>query len=82
MILAIDIGNTKTAAGLVEGTDVRVRASAPTDARAAVRAIWAELQKALGGKPRVKGAIVCSVVPKATAPAMAAIRAWSAEHQD
>ena len=74
MILAVDIGNTKTAAGLLEGTDVRARASAPTDAKAAVQAIWAELQKTLGGKPSVKGAIVCSVVPKATAPAMEAIR--------
>ena len=74
MILAVDLGNTKTAAGLVEGTDVRARASAATDARPALAAAWAKLCEAVGGAPRLDGAIVCSVVPKATPAVMQAVR--------
>ena len=82
MILAIDIGNTKTAAGLVEGTDVRARASAatnaatnaPTNAQPALAAAWAKLCRDVGKAPRLDGAIVCSVVPKATPAVMQAVR--------
>ena len=74
MILAVDIGNTKTAAGLVEGVEVRAQASARTDQKAFFTAIWADLADGLGNEPDVEGAIVCSVVPKATPGVMAAIR--------
>jgi type III pantothenate kinase len=74
VILAVDIGNSKTAAGLVEGTAVRARASVRTDAGAAPDAIWEALSKGLGPNRAVDGATVCSVVPKATAAVMRAIR--------
>jgi type III pantothenate kinase len=66
VILAVDIGNTKTAAGLLEGTAVRARAAVRTGADAGPGAVWEDLSKKLGGKPAVEGAIVCSVVPLAT----------------
>jgi type III pantothenate kinase len=74
MILAVDIGNTKTAAGLVEGTDVRARTSAPTDTRPELEAVWAELCRSVDNPPSISGAIVCSVVPKATAGVMEGVR--------
>ncbi len=74
MILAVDIGNTKTAAGLVEGTEVSARTAIWTDEKARPEVIWAELVADFGREPAVEGAIVCSVVPAATAAVMEAIR--------
>jgi type III pantothenate kinase len=74
MILAVDIGNTKTAAGLMAGAEVRARANVRTDTSAAPEVLWAALAAGLGGKVRVDGAIVCSVVPKATARVVEAVR--------
>ncbi|MBN1918036.1 MAG: type III pantothenate kinase [Verrucomicrobia bacterium] len=75
MILAVDIGNTKTALGLVEGTEVRARASALTDAQPALTAAWDGLCQTLSETPRLDGVIVCSVVPEATPSVMEAARA-------
>lgn len=75
MICAVDIGNTSTAAGLLAGAEVRARTSLRTDATAAPKAIWAEIARGLGDRIDVEGAIVCSVVPKATPAVMQAIRA-------
>ena len=74
MILAVDIGNTSTAAGLMAGREVCAHTSLRTDAAAAPDAIWAEIAGGLGNKIDVEGAIVCSVVPKATPGMMEAIR--------
>jgi type III pantothenate kinase len=74
MICAVDIGNSSTAAGLMAGTEVHAHTSLPTNAAVAPEAIWTKLAKGLGDKSDVEGAIVCSVVPKATPNVMAAIR--------
>jgi type III pantothenate kinase len=74
MILAVDIGNTKTAAALMAGTEVQARANVRTDANASPEAIWSAFSGGVGAKARVEGAVVCSVVPKATAGVMAAVR--------
>ena len=66
MILAVDIGNTKIAAGLVNGAEVSARTSVPTDAGAAPEAVWSALAAGLGTMERLDGAVVCSVVPGVT----------------
>jgi len=73
MILALDIGNTSTAVGLMAGREVRAHTSLRTDAAAGPKAIWAEMAGGLGDN--IEGAIVCSVVPKVTPGVMEAIRA-------
>jgi type III pantothenate kinase len=66
MILAVDIGNTKTAAGLLDGTRVLGRAEIWTDHKARPKALWAELVADLSGARAIEGAVICSVVPLAT----------------
>ncbi len=74
MMLAVDIGNSSTAVGLMVGTEVRAHAGLRTDAAAAPDTIWAKIAKGLGDRIDIKGAIVCSVVPKATQAVLEAIR--------
>jgi len=74
MILAVDIGNTKTAAGLMAGAEVRAHADVRTDPQAAPERIWENLSAGLGETESIGGAIVCSVVPAVTPHVKAAIR--------
>ena len=74
MILAVDIGNTKIAAGLMAGAEVRAHTDTQTDPQAAPEKIWASLSAGLGETDAIAGAIICSVVPAATPLVRAAIR--------
>ena len=78
MILLLDIGNTHTHIGLGGPRSVRRPVNLPTrswfDGTARAR-----LQKAVG-REKLTGAALCSVVPRATAPAIRAVRAlWQLE---
>jgi type III pantothenate kinase len=75
MILLLDIGNTHTHLGLADAKRVRKQINIPT-------AGWIQggaeaLVSKFAGKAPVKGAALCSVVPRATAPALKAVkRVW------
>jgi len=75
MILLFDIGNTHTHVGLADGTRVVKQADIPT-------LTWfgggvAALVKRFVGKNKIAGAILCSVVPRATPLAKKFVRtAW------
>jgi type III pantothenate kinase len=78
MILLFDIGNTHTHIGLADDRRVLKQADIPTrswftdDAAARV--------KKFAGKNGIQGAILCSVVPRANAPARRTVRAlWQLE---
>ncbi len=64
MVLAVDVGNTKTAVALVEGSTIRARAQWPTDQTGA-----AVFEGALGRAPGAERIVVATVVPRAR-------RAW------
>jgi len=78
MILLFDIGNTNTHVGLANGRRVTRRVNIPT-------AGWfdgtaARLVKKLIGRVRPDGAVLCSVVPRATPFVREAVRRmWSVE---
>jgi type III pantothenate kinase len=72
MILLLDIGNTNTHLGLASAKRVVTQADVPT-------ASWFEGSapkrlKQFGAGARIQGAALCSVVPRATPRALAAIR--------
>jgi type III pantothenate kinase len=64
MLILLDIGNTNTHVGLADSSRVRKQADIPT-------AVWfggtaeGRLKKIIGSRP-VRGAALCSVVPRAT----------------
>jgi type III pantothenate kinase len=64
MILLFDIGNTHTHLGLADGRRVRKQADIPTSAWSGGAA--AALVKKFAGKEKISGAVLCSVVPRAT----------------
>jgi len=72
MLLAIDVGNTVTAAAVFRGRAVVFRGRVPTPALWTARHLRALLPAAMAG--RVTAAIVCSVVPRLDRPLAADIR--------
>ena len=78
MILLFDIGNTHTHIGLADGTRVVKQADIPTLAWFGGGAA-ARVEKFVG-KNKIAGAILCSVVPRATPLARKLVRAgWKLE---
>jgi type III pantothenate kinase len=78
MILLFDIGNTHTHVGLADGKRVIKQADIPTLSWFGGGAA-ARVEKFLG-KNKITGAILCSVVPRATPLARKAVRAvWKLE---
>jgi type III pantothenate kinase len=76
MLLLLDIGNTHTHLGLADGTGVHRQGDIKTAGWLDGTAV-ADLKRFLRhSKPQ--GAVLCSVVPRATAPAMKAARATGA----
>lgn len=66
MLLAIDVGNTQTVIGLLDGEDVVHRWRVATEARRTADELWALLRGLLGGEgyaDGVTGVAVCSSVP-------------------
>lgn len=64
MILLFDIGNTHTHVGLADGRRVLKQINIPTSEWPGGGA--AQLVKRFAGKSKIKGAVLCSVVPRAT----------------
>ena len=64
MILLFDIGNTHTHIGLADGRRVLQKTDIPTPAWSGGGA--AALAKKFAGKNKITGAVLCSVVPRAT----------------
>jgi type III pantothenate kinase len=78
MILLFDIGNTHTHVGIADGKRVLKHSDIPTLAWFGGSAA-ARIQKIIG-KNKIDGAILCSVVPRATSLAHKAVRAvWKQE---
>jgi type III pantothenate kinase len=78
MILLFDIGNTHTHVGLADGKRVLKQADIPTLAWFGGSAV-ARVQKIIGAHP-ITGAILCSVVPRATPLVGKAVRTvWKVE---
>jgi type III pantothenate kinase len=78
MILLFDIGNTHTHVGLADGTRVVKQADIPTLAWFGGGA--AALVKAFAGNKSIDGAILCSVVPRATPLVRKVVRAgWKVD---
>ena len=78
MILLFDIGNTHTHLGLADGHCVRKQADIPTLSWFGGGAM--ALVKKFIGKNKISGAILCSVVPRATPLVRKAVRAtWQLE---
>jgi type III pantothenate kinase len=78
MILLFDIGNTHTHIGLADDRRVLKRTDMPTGEWAAGNA--AAFIKKFAGARKIKGAILCSVVPRATPHVRKAVRAlWKLE---
>jgi type III pantothenate kinase len=73
MLLLFDIGNTHTHIGLADDRRVVKQADIPTLAWFGGGA--AALVKKFAGKNRIKGAVLCSVVPRATPLVRKAVRA-------
>ncbi len=66
MLLAIDVGNTQTQIGLLDGEDVVDSWRVATDARRTADELWALLRGLLGGSRNeggITGVAVCSTVP-------------------
>jgi type III pantothenate kinase len=77
-ILLFDIGNTHTHVGLADGKRVVRWSNIPTLAWFGGSA--GQLVQRIIGKDRIAGAALCSVVPRATAPAKRFVRtAWKLE---
>ena len=64
MILLFDIGNTHTHLGLADGKRVRKQTDIPTLSWFGGGAT--ALVKKFAGKNKISGAVLCSVVPRAT----------------
>ncbi len=78
MILLFDIGNTHTHLGLADGTRVRKQTDIPTLSWFGGGAT--ALMKKFAGKNKISGAVLCSVVPRATPLVRKAVRAtWKLE---
>jgi type III pantothenate kinase len=76
MILLFDIGNTHTHLGLADGRRVFKRTDIPTRAWFDGRA--AALVKKFTGAAKIDGAVLCSVVPRATPTVRKTVRAvWN-----
>jgi len=66
VLLAIDVGNTQTLIGLLDGEEVVERWRVATEARRTADELWALLRGLLGGsgnRDHVTGVAVCSSVP-------------------
>ena len=72
MILLFDIGNTHTHLGLADSRRVRKQTDIPTLAWFGGGAT--ALVKKFVGKNKISGAVLCSVVPRATPLACKAVR--------
>lgn len=72
MLLVLDIGNTNTHLGLANSERVLKQANIPTAAWRDSRAN--KLIGKFGGRTALEGAAFCSVVPRATAPAVKLLR--------
>ena len=78
MILLFDIGNTHTHLGLADGQRVRKQTDIPTLSWFGGGAT--ALVKKFAGKNIISGAVLCSVVPRATPLVLKAVRAtWKLE---
>ena len=78
MILLFDIGNTHTHLGLADGQRVRKQTDIPTLSWFGGGATT--LVKKFAGKNKISGAVLCSVVPRATPLVRKAVRAtWKLE---
>ncbi|HEX9780890.1 MAG TPA: type III pantothenate kinase [bacterium] len=72
-VLAVDIGNTNVDVGVFQGSRLVRRAALPTDPSASARQ-WAARFARLGLPRRADRALVCSVVPRATAGVAGALK--------
>jgi type III pantothenate kinase len=78
MVLLFDIGNTNTHLGLADGERVVKQANLPTEAWFRGRAVGVVMK--FVGRAEVEGAALCSVVPRATSPALKTVKAkWKVE---
>ena len=73
MILLFDIGNTHTHVGLADGRRVRKQVNLPT--RAWFDGKARALVKKIAGREKITGAVLCSVVPRATPKVRQTVRA-------
>jgi len=73
MILLFDIGNTHTHVGLADGRRVRKQVNLPT--RAWFDGEARALVKKIAGREKITGAVLCSVVPRATPKVRQTVRA-------
>lgn len=73
MILLFDIGNTNTHVGLANGQRVVRHTDIPTAAW--LKGMAAKLIQSFVGKMALNGAVICSVVPRATPKVQTAVRA-------
>src|SRR5712671_1081573 len=73
MILLFDIGNTHTHVGLADGRRVREQINIPTREWGGGKA--AALVKKFAGAKKIQGAVLCSVVPRATPLVRKTVRA-------